>query len=364
MSARRLIVALSLAALLGGSIGGYFLWGGPSGIPSAPVPADPWSCTEPCDRFSIAFAGDTMVGDAAARKLRLEGWDSVLEHLPAMLEADYAVVNAEAPFTKLGRKHEPDPDRMWSYNVNPKVMQVLADRGVDAIGFANNHSYDRGPGGIADTRAAAQAAGVGVFGAGADVGEAAAPLLIETPHGTVGVVALGTARGQDATDELPGSVFLTRSNIRRGHARAMEAGARWVVGFVHWGRNYEDLDAWQKIHARQFARAGYDLVVGHGPHIQQPVARFGDTLVLYSIGNLVFNSKGRFQKLDKPPWGLIARAWLGPDGFEAIELRCLQADNLVTGYKPRLCTEAERPASYAALGGLVHTRGDAAWVRF
>ncbi len=365
MSRRTLLRALlfvlaPLAALLGGLVA----WGGPSGVPSAPVPSVPWTCPEPCDRFSIAWAGDTMVGDAAARKLRTKGWDSVLEHMPGMLEADYAVINAEAPFTRLGREHEPVPDRPWSYNVNPKVMDVLAARGVDAIGFSNNHTFDRGAQGLADTKQTAARAGVGFFGAGANRAEAEAPFLIETPHGTVGVVAFTYPRGQQATESQAGAIFMSRAAIQRGHRLAREAGARWVVAFTHWGKNYAPLGAWQKVRARQFAKAGYDLVVGHGPHIQQPVGRIGDTLILYSIGNFVFNSKGRFQKLDTPPWGLVARTWLGPEGFEAVELRCLQADNLVSKYKPRPCTEQERPKSYEALGGLAHTQGDAAWVRF
>ena len=58
---------------------------------------------------------------------------------------------------------------------------ALAEVGFDALGLSNNHAYDRGPEGLADTIQHLRAVGIEPFGAGMDGEEAAAPLLVETP---------------------------------------------------------------------------------------------------------------------------------------------------------------------------------------
>jgi hypothetical protein len=334
----------------------------PSGVPSGPggQPAGPddFSCPEPCSLFTISWTGDTMIGNGAKRKIKEHGYGYVLEHVPAMIEADYAIGNAEAPFTGIRKKH--DPKQYWSYRTKPRVAGELAAVGFDAFSLANNHAWDRGPKGAEDTRRHLEAAGMELFGVGVDDVQAEAPLLIPTPYGTVGVVGLESAhtRGEEAATGAPGTARIRRRTIERAHRRAKEAGADWVVAFVHWGMNYRGINIEQKWFARRFADAGYDLVVGHGPHIEQPVGRVGGMPVLYSLGNFVFNSPGRFQKLDKPPWGLVAKTYLGPDGFEGIELLCFLADNKRTDYKPRPCTEPERAEAFPPLGPEVAIRGE------
>ncbi len=335
----------------------------PSGVPAGPggqpAPEGSWSCPEPCGAWAIAFAGDTFIGNAANKRIRKHGYGYVLAHADALLgDADFTIVNAEAPLTRL--KEPSRPGQKWSYNSSPKVAAALAGAGVDALGFANNHTFDRGPDGITDTVAHANSAGIAVFGAGANRDEAEAPLLLETPHGDVAVVAIQArgAAGEEAGPDAPGTPRLRASTITRLHRRAVDAGAEHVVAFVHWGRNYAPLTYAQKRDAALLAEAGFDLVVGHGPHVIQPVGRLDGVPVLYSVGNFVFNTAGRYERFGVAGYGMVATAFLGPDGFEAIELRCLQADNQRTKYKPRPCDEAERADAFRSMGPEVRVRGD------
>jgi hypothetical protein len=135
-----------------------------------------------------------------------------------------------------------------------------------------------------------------------------------------------------------------------------------VVAYVHWGRNYQGVRNKQRRFAAKLARAGYDLVVGHGSHTPQAVDVVEGMPVLYSLGNFTFTSAGRFTKLGVPElgYGLVARGFLGPAGFEAIELRCIKTDNLVVGYQPQLCTAAEADMVFAPLGSELGRRGDVA----
>jgi hypothetical protein len=67
--------------------------------------------------------------------------------------------------------------------------------------------------------------------------------------------------------------------------RAAEPDA-FIVIYVHWGYELCSLPypadrAW----ARAVAAGGIDAVIGHHPHIPQPIEWIGNTLVAYSLGN-------------------------------------------------------------------------------
>ncbi len=361
---RPLVLLLLVVLLAGGAFAGWYFFAGSSGVPSGgkgkAVPARP-------DHFTIAWAGDTMLGWNADKMIEKKGVGHVLSRLKPLMEADYTVINVEAPVTNLVREDMPEKQRMWTYNIRPDIFGGFADIGVDAFSLANNHLYDRGDQGVFDTFAAAKTHGMKYFGAGMNRAEAVAPLLIETPHGTVGVVGFSHKgpRLKAAQADSPGLVYMGRKQYEEGYRVAKEAGADIVIAFPHWGVNYGEVRPQEMRTAELFAELGYDMVIGHGPHVQQPVAFFGDTPVLYSLGNFVFSTQGRFQKLgNKDPYGLVAKTFIGPKGIERIELRCILVDNLVVKYRPRACTAEERADSFAKLGPGVRVEGDAAVVVF
>ena len=344
---------LAIAALVGAA--GYGLWwtGGPSGVPSRP--SDAVIPTVPADAWRITFAGDTLIGDGASKRIRKHGVDWVFSQLGDLIRGDAFVLNLEAPLTTLRRDDVPGSERAWTYDMPPSTAGDLLRLGVTHVGFANNHSLDRGEQGLLDTLASSRDAGLPLFGAGADRASAGAPLLLDTTHGRVAVLAFtyAKAESQEATEDRPGVVFLGPRTVREGMQRARTAGADHVIGFVHWGRNYSAISNWQRHAARWFANAGYDAVIGHGPHVQQPVGRLKDTLIVYSLGNFVFNSPGRFAVFDQPTYGLTATVVVAAGGPLAIELRCVQADNQKTNYRPRPCSATESADAFGRLGGLV-----------
>jgi poly-gamma-glutamate synthesis protein (capsule biosynthesis protein) len=317
-------------------------------------------CPEPCELFQIAWTGDTMLGDHGRKVLEREGLDYPLRKVKVLLEGAFAIGNAEGPITTHREKF--NKRQMWSYGTSPEVAEVFAGAGFDAMGLANNHAFDRGPIGLEDTLGHLHAAGVQTFGAGMDREQAEAPLLIETPYGKVAVVAMFRTgvQGQESGPGRPGTAWLNEVTLRRTYARARRAGAKWVVAYVHWGRNYQGVRGKQQRLAGQLARAGYDLVVGHGSHSPQEVDIVAGMPVLYSLGNFTFTSHGRFQKLHLPHlgYGLVARGFLGPDGFEGIELGCLKTDNRIVHFQPRLCSTKEVQVVQSLLGDDVTRRGN------
>jgi hypothetical protein len=298
--------------------------------------------------FRIVFAGDLLLGDAAQPFLSEKGYMWPFEHVSHLIDGDFAIANGEGPITA---NNEPwDPDQRWSYNAQPQTAQTLSDVGFSAIGLSNNHAMDRGSQGIDESIAHLASNGLVLFGAGVNLVDAQAPLLIETQYGIVAVVALGEYWGWARTADMGqgGTIPLTSSTINEAFRNARDLGAKWVVGFVHWGRNYANVTDEQRRWAAEFAEAGYDLIIGHGSHSIQLLEIIQGMPVFYSIGNFVFGTPGRFTE-EFPGFGLVVTSDLGPQGFLSLSIRCIQTDNNIINFQPKPCTPIQ---SQDVLGSL------------
>jgi poly-gamma-glutamate synthesis protein (capsule biosynthesis protein) len=323
-----------------------------------PTPAPTTTPAASADAFVVRWGGDVLLGDAAAPLLAENGFTWPFERIASFLEADYLVGNAEGPITTLADPYFPDQE--FSYNADPAAAAALAEIGFDAMSLSNNHALDRGPDGLRDTIANLTDAGVAPFGAGS-AGEATAPHLVETPYGVLAIVGLGErwSYGAEATPTEPGTVSITAQSVERAHAMAADVGARWVVAYVHWGENYSGVTDAQRTAARLFADAGYDLVIGHHPHVAQEVESIDGMPVLYSLGNLVFGTPGRFGSGEG--FGLVATTRLN-DGPIEIRLSCIVTDNDAVGFQPEPCTASEAEGLFARLGPEVRIEGQEAIV--
>ena len=156
--------------------------------------------------------------------------------------------------------------------------------------------------------------------------------------------------------------------MTRGITLAQEAGARSTVAFVHWGMNYADVEEEQRRIARLLADVGYDLVIGHGPHLAQPVevlvARDGRRVpVFYSLGNFVFGTPRRYGP-KTPGVSLILATVVGPDGIRSAEIRCLLTDNREVAFQPRLCPSTQARDALRSLHPGIELEEDVATLRW
>ena len=63
-----------------------------------------------------------------------------------------------------------------------------------------------------------------------------------------------------------------------------------LIVSLHWGNEYQKEPAkWQKDLAHQIIDSGAKLIIGHHPHVIQPVEKYKDGLIFYSLGNFVFD---------------------------------------------------------------------------
>ncbi|MEW6435396.1 MAG: CapA family protein [Myxococcota bacterium] len=268
-------------------------------------------------RVTVVFGGDVIPHDPVkavaqrhalageAGSLNNDGWDHVFGPLaPVFRRNDLAVVNLETPIVTVKRPEKGD----MIFHGPPAMLAALAKAGVDVATFANNHCLDQHREGIVATRAYLRAAGL--QSAGADVDEATAwtPLVVEKNGVTLGVLAVGRfLNGFNNTKDpaqphvpivpYPKDPFVGGHTVEQlvETVRARAAEVDGLIVFIHWGDEYKTAPrADDRALAQALLDAGALAVVGHHPHVLQPVewlTRADGTkgLVAFSLGNLVSN---------------------------------------------------------------------------
>jgi poly-gamma-glutamate capsule biosynthesis protein CapA/YwtB (metallophosphatase superfamily) len=227
----------------------------------------------------LGFVGDVFPGPGG---LRLS--PGVTEHLRSF---DLLVANLESPLTS---RPEPAVRKGTVLRSSPESVSLLAAMGVDVAGLANNHMFDFGPDGFADTVAALDAAGIRWVGAGADVREARRPLQVSVGDTSVGFVAYSapqietTVAGASSAGCAPASW----PEMEAGVAEAART-ADVVVVMVHWGlTGYELPTPDHRRACRDLVAAGATLVIGTHPHVVQGIAAVGGGLIAHSLGDFAF----------------------------------------------------------------------------
>lgn len=318
---------------------------GANAFSSAPDVAHVDGGSEP---LRIVWAGDTLLGDAAQPRLAAEGYDWPLEKVAHLLADSVAILNLEGPITY--RSLPADPTQEWSYNAEPPAAAALKRAGADVVSLANNHSTDRGHEGLLDTIDFARAAGLTSFGGGRNRAEAERPLVISSGKTRIAVIGFTeeTHTGRAAEADAPGVANLTPHAIERGIKAGRRTGADLVIAYVHWGDNYDAVEASQRSWARLFAEAGYDMVIGHGTHVAQRIESMRGMPVAYSLGNFAFTTPGRFTR-NSPGFGMALATTFRNGRLATLEVTCIRTDNEIVDFRPRVCTPMEAERMFASV---------------
>ena len=209
---------------------------------------------------------------------------------PSLASADVAVVNAEMAISDRGSAI----DKEFVFRAPPPAAERIAAAGIDVASLANNHARDYGPDALLDTVALLETAGVVALGAGAD--DAAAYGYRVLHAGNVRVAFVATSMVVPWTfpagPDRPGIASARPTDRTLESVRAAARAADVVIVVVHWGVERQTCPvAEQRDVAREFLDAGAEVVIGHHPHVLQPVEFDGGKLVAYSLGNFVWHPR-------------------------------------------------------------------------
>jgi len=300
--------------LMPGLLGALLLLGGcsqnihrPVSPTQAPKPApEHWGKLEA--RATFAAVGDILMhgdvkksaAEAAKQGAGNAGYDALWAGVKNEISAvDWAFANLEtpvAPVNNLGAK-------AFMFNADPVVLKSLADTGFDMVSFANNHVYDQGRAGFIETISELSKSPLQFIGAGNNCAAAEEAKIRDL--GGIKVAFIGASQVfnnllNKGTDESCVFVYERAAAIKSIKA-ARTAGAEAVIFSLHWGVEYEVAPQQTMIdEAHALMEAGVDVLLGHHPHVLQPVEAYETNdgriaAVIYSLGNFISN-QSRFYR--------------------------------------------------------------------
>ena len=203
-----------------------------------------------------------------------------------LAEADITIANLEGTLTERGLAAE----KFYTFRTPPRHAIGLAEAGIDVVSLGNNHTMDFGPEGLEDTLAALDAVGIARSGAGLDDDEAREPAILELNGLQIAFLSYNAvleATFADASN--PGVAAASTDGISQGVSDALSR-ADIVVVSVHAGIEYTDTPTEeQRALAHAAIDAGALLVLGTHPHVLQGWERYNGGLIVFSLGNFVFD---------------------------------------------------------------------------
>ncbi len=247
------------------------------------------------DPLTLVFVGDTMM-DRKVKKSVVNNGDGDYRFLFQYM-ADY-LAGADLAFTNLESVIS-DAGTMQVYfeiafEADPASIDGLTYAGIDVVSVANNHAFDYGRTAFEDSLSRLSAAGIAGIGGG-DFNEAYAPRVFDVKGTTIAYLAF-TLVGRESTmrveedDPTKAGVAWYYPEYADPAIEQAKSLADVVVVSLHFGDEYEtEPDSDQIEVARHCIDRGAHLVVGHHPHVVQPLASYGGGYIAYSLGNFIFD---------------------------------------------------------------------------
>ena len=247
-------------------------------------------------RLSFAACGDNIVYYGNVREARELGKNGTMDFSASydrirdiISDADISFINQENIMAaSMPLSYYP------CFNVPQEVGSAVIDCGFDIVNMANNHMLDKGMAGLEESIAFWRASSVFPIGDYLNEADYNALRLYEKDGVTIAFLSYTYGTNGIAPDPNSDIVvpYLSESVIRRQMAAAREA-ADLVMVSVHWGEeNLFTPTSEQTYYANLISELGADVILGHHPHVIQPVkwikGKGGHrTLCIYSLGNLM-----------------------------------------------------------------------------
>ena len=250
-----------------------------------------------CKTIFVASVGDIMVARGVQEILieRPDGLETVFGNTLSVLQKnDITIGNLEGVVTS----SKNNAVKTYTFRFDERVLPHLKDAGFDYLMQANNHSYDFGEEGFKDTLAAFEKYGIPTSGAGRNADEAKKFYHKTVGDTTFAIISCGAFPVErsgfngkttaTATDTRAGILWQS-DELLENVKKEKDAGA-FVIVNVHGGEEYRFTPTQsQRRLYEALCSAGADVVFGSHPHVLQSVEWYGKSLIVYSLGNFLFN---------------------------------------------------------------------------
>ena len=288
---RRTAALLVLAGFAGGSFTAAFFGRAPRAAPPRPHRVQlsprpqprPRPQPQPLPTVTLAAVGDITLGRTPS--LPSGGVAAQLHGVRRPLRGDVVLGNLETTLADGGSARcITGSAGCFTFRAPPVYASGLRRAGFTVLNLANNHAYDFGASGQAETIAALDRAGLRHTGRPGEI------TYLRVGRVRVAVVGFAPYRWAQSLLDIAAAQRLVRTAARHADVvvATMHAGGEGSA-YVHvrpgseryLGEPRGDVIAF----AHAVVAAGADVVIGHGPHVLRGLEWYRGRLNAYSLGN-------------------------------------------------------------------------------
>jgi poly-gamma-glutamate capsule biosynthesis protein CapA/YwtB (metallophosphatase superfamily) len=242
--------------------------------------------------ISVFLVGDIMLDRGVDYYIQQNNdWHWPFREISDYLnQADLVFGNLESMISDQGNKI----GSVYSFRANPNTLKALSGANFSVLSVANNHSFDYGREAFQDTLSRLEQANISYVGGSFSEKEAHQAVIKEIDETKIGFLAytcVGSPHWQ-AQENSSGIAWMSLDHtekLAQDIEKAKQESDILIVS-LHFGKEYQKQpNNSQKTIAKKAIDYGADLVVGHHPHVLQPLEKHEDGWIVYSLGNFVFD---------------------------------------------------------------------------
>lgn len=188
--------------------------------------------------------------------------------------------------------------KTYTFKFKKEVLPVLKKCGFNYFMITNNHCYDFGEDGFKDTLNALKEFDIPTSGAGFNKDEAEKFYYTQINGQTFAVISCGAypversgfngEKTAVAGENKAGILWKSDSLLEKVKAESEKGNV--VLVNVHGGQEYVfSPDKNQQAFYKSLIDSGASIVYGSHPHVLQPAQWYNGGLIIYSMGNFLFN---------------------------------------------------------------------------
>lgn len=248
--------------------------------------------------LSVVSVGDNLIHDGiyeqAKKRADGSGYDFSFAYkriADTISKADIATINQE---TVIAKSYQPSGYPL--FNSPGELGAEIIKTGFDVINMANNHMIDKTSKGLSEAIDYwSSQDGIVKTGAYKNSDEMNTVEYIEKDGikiGLIGITQYTNGLSLPKGSELK-IIYSSDEDTIKSKIEASKKQCDMVLVNIHWGNEYTTTPVdGQKALAKKMAEWGADVIIGHHPHVIEPVEWIENTdgsrtLVAYSLGNFI-----------------------------------------------------------------------------
>lgn len=244
--------------------------------------------------LSLVMVGDSLIHGAVYGDAKVSGgydFTPMLEEMkPIISSFDLAFYNQETILggTGLGLSSYP------RFNSPYEVGDAFLDSGFNLVALANNHTLDKGEKGIINSNNYWASQDAYVAGSYLSI-EDRDNIEIREENGIKYALLSYTTWTNGLRTPSGKSYYLNvyDEELVKKNIESVRGKVDLLMVSMHFGDEYSHTPSnKQKEIANYLASLGVDIIIGHHPHVVQPIEFIDDTLVVYSLGNFLSAQRG------------------------------------------------------------------------